>query len=63
MTLGTTGWTFGGINLSSSDAMYQSLVEAVKAGELSVAHLRQITGHRYPIVVNHQKKHIQFCPF
>lgn len=63
MTLGTTGWTFSGMNLTTSDAMYQSLVEAVEAGDVSIAHLRQITGHRYPIVLNQQKKTIQFCPF
>ncbi len=63
MTLGTTGWTLSGIYLTTSDAMYEKLLDAVTTGNLSIDHLRQITGHRYPIIVDLKRRHIELCSF
>lgn len=61
MKLKTSKWTVSGINLISSDAIYQKLEEAIRTGNLEESYLQKITGHRLPILVNKKDHHIQFC--
>lgn len=61
--LTSVNWTVGGVCLTNSEAMYQNLVEAVTSDNLSEEHLREITGHRAPITVNREKRHIELHRF
>ena len=58
-----TGWVVRGLNLISSDSIYQKLVHAIKENNLSEKHLQDITGHRAPIQVNTKEQTIVFCPW
>lgn len=63
MKLETTGWTFSGMTLTPSDALYQTLVEAVKSNPVTEKSLQKATGHLYRIDIDYEKQHIDFCPF
>lgn len=54
-------WHIDGINLISSDSIYQKLVTAIEAGELDEQHLQKKIGHQAPIRVNRKNNRIQFC--
>lgn len=54
-------WTISGINVTSSDSIYQELVKAIQSGNLSEKHLQKITGSNAPILVNIPERTIQFC--
>lgn len=54
-------WSVDGINMTTSDSIYQKLVRAINEDNLSESYLQKITGHRAPIIVDRKKKHIQFC--
>lgn len=62
MKLKSTKWTVSGINLISSDSIYQKLEEAIRTDNLEESHLQTITGHKLPIHVNKKTHHIHFCP-
>ena len=54
-------WQIDGMNLISSDAIYQKLVIAIETDELDEHHLQKISGHRAPIRVDRKNNRIQFC--
>lgn len=58
-----TPWTVGGLNIISSDSIYQKLVECINNDNLEESYLQKITGHKLPILVDRKKHHIQFCNY
>lgn len=53
-------WTIHGINLISSDSIYQKIVEAINEDTLEQTYLQKITGHLAPIIVDKKRKVIKF---
>lgn len=56
-------WKMYGINVISSDSIYQKVKAAIESGNLSEEHLQKETGHKLPININMQKREIAFSNF
>lgn len=65
MTVATANkkWQIHGILLTSSDSIYQKLVSAINADNLSEKHLQRITGSNAPVKVDKKRRIIEFCNF
>ena len=60
----TTGnWKIRGINLISSDSIYQKVKSAIESGNLSQSFIQKETGHLAPIEVNMAEQSITFSNF
>lgn len=61
--LTSVNWTIGGISMANSDALYQTLVDAIVSDNLSEEYLRKVSGHMAPITVDRDRRHIEFHRF
>ena len=56
-------WNIYGINLASTDYIYQDIKTAIENGSASQAMLQRKTGYRAPIIVDFMHKTINFRQF
>ena len=56
-------WNLHGINLLTSDAIYQIVKDAIETDNLGQDYLQKVTGHLAPITVNIPEKTILFSSF
>lgn len=56
-------WNISGINMISTDSIYQKIKESIESGNLSQKYLQNVTGHFSPIIIDWQLREIEFYSF
>lgn len=56
-------WNIFGINLISSDSIYQTIKKSIEEGIVSQEYLQKFTGNIAPIIVDNSEKTIEFLSF
>ena len=56
-------WNLHGINLLTSDSIYQKVKDAIETDNLSEDYLQKVTGNLAPITVNIPERTVSFSRF
>lgn len=56
-------WKVYGINVISSDSIYQRILEIINSGDVTEKNLQGSVGHRAPIIIDKEKRRISFERF
>lgn len=58
-----TRWTVHGVNMIPSDSTYKIVQDAINENHLTQEYLQKYTGHRAPIIIDHENHTIDFQRF